>query len=583
VFYLAYLRSELVRRKGRTILTMLGLAIGVGLVIAISALSRGLDHAQKTALNPLSSIGTDLTVTLAPQQDTSGFGGGPGGFGAGRELIQANQSALTDLSKLGKPGTRFVHDFLLPGTQLTFPQSQVRQLAAIDGVAAVSSGLVLSGVHQQGTVPKIVARFRTGGQRLTVTGQVRFQQTPAERAKIQACFLKYARTANAGNAQTTTTPGAGAGRLGGADAGAGGAVGGFAGGGGFQRVRVFFNSAAAQKCLPAQIRNFARTIVTPQQTIRQLIDPPQTNIKSSTYSIGGVDPSQPDIGLVTPALVTSGKFFAPRATNQALLAETYAAREKLGLGSTLNLNGTRFAVVGLVRPPLGGQTADVYVPLTTLQSLSGQKGAVNVALVRATDSSSVGSVQKAIQTAYPNTQVASSKQVADQISGSLVDASNLSHRLGVALAVIAALAAFLLAVLLTLSSVGKRTRELGTLKALGWTQGKVVRQVVGESLTQGVLGGLLGIALGIAIAAGIGAYGQKLDATSSTGDASAFFGLGALNARSVTDQVSLTAPIAFEVILAGFLLAVLGGLLAGAAGAFRAARLRPADALRTVE
>jgi hypothetical protein len=30
VFYLGYLRAELVRRKGRTILTMLGLALGGG-------------------------------------------------------------------------------------------------------------------------------------------------------------------------------------------------------------------------------------------------------------------------------------------------------------------------------------------------------------------------------------------------------------------------------------------------------------------------------------------------------------------------------------------------------------------------
>ena len=72
MFYLGYLRSELVRRKSRTILTVLGLAVGVSLVIAVSALSRGLDEAQAKALDPLSSIGTDLTVTLAPQtQDAS--------------------------------------------------------------------------------------------------------------------------------------------------------------------------------------------------------------------------------------------------------------------------------------------------------------------------------------------------------------------------------------------------------------------------------------------------------------------------------------------------------------------------------
>ena len=86
MFFLRYLRSELVLRKSRTILTVLGLAVGVSLVIAVSALSRGLDRAQAKALDPLSSIGTDLTVTLAPQQSQDGGPGGGfrgGGFGGG--------------------------------------------------------------------------------------------------------------------------------------------------------------------------------------------------------------------------------------------------------------------------------------------------------------------------------------------------------------------------------------------------------------------------------------------------------------------------------------------------------------------
>ena len=574
MFYLSYLRSELVRRKGRTILTMLGLSVGVALVIAISALSRGLDHAQNKALDPLSSIGTDLTVTLAPQQQDSsggGFGGPGGGFGGGgggREVIQANQSAITDLSKLGKAGTHFVHDFFLPGTQLTFPQAQTKQIATIPGVTAVSSGLVLSAVHQEGTVPKIVAKVQTGGDRLRVTGQIRVAPTAAEQAKIRACFEKLA-----GSSSTSPTPSAPptGGQLGGGGGGGGG-------GGRFQ-----FNSGAAAKCLPVSIRNFAKTIVTPQQTIQQIVNPPQTNIKSSSYSIAGVDPSQPDIGLVTPSLLSSGRFIAAAGGNEALLADSYATQKSLKLGSKLDLNGTSFTVVGLVKPPLGGQTADVYVPLSQLQTLSAQKALTNVVLIRAADSKSVAAVQKAIETKFPNAQVASAKDVADQISGSLVDASNLSHRLGFALAALAAFAAFLMAALLTLSSVGKRVRELGTLKALGWTQRRVIRQVVGESFAQGVAGGLLGVVLGIAIAAGIGAFGPTLSASSTTAGGDNTFGLGTLTARAVTDKIPLTAPIAISILLIGFGLALAGGLLAGAAGAFRAARLRPADALRTVE
>jgi ABC-type antimicrobial peptide transport system permease subunit len=593
LFYLSYLRSELVRRKGRTILTVAGLSIGVALVIVISSLTRGLDNAQKTALDPLSSIGTDLTVTLSPGTGTSqagagttggsfggfpgggGFQGGGGGFGAGRELAQANSSAITDLSKLGKPGTHFVQDFFLPGTQLTFPQSQASQLTKLPGVAAVSTGLVLSGVHQQGTVPKIVAKLKAGGQRLTVTGRVGFQFSQAEQDKVRACIQKIQAQSGGsffgagGRGSGSRTGGTGAGgTLGG---GTTGDQGGPPGGGAFR--------SAFAKCLPQQFRNFRRTITTPEQTIQQIVNPPQTNIKSYSYTIAGVDPSQPGIGLVTPALVSKGKFFAPTAAHQALLAASYAAREGLKVGSTLDLNKTNFQVVGLVKPPLGGQTADVYIPLKQLQTLSSEKALSNVILVRAASGTSVGSVQQEVEKLYPNAQVASAKDVADQISGSLVNASNLSHRLGVALEILAAVSAFLLAALLTLASVAKRVRELGTLKALGWRQRLVVRQVVGESVAQGAAGGLLGVALGVLGALAVGAFGVTLDAHTAVAGA---FGFGAL-ARTATDTVKLDAPMSLEVLAAGFLLALIGGLIAGAAGAFRAARLRPADALRSVE
>jgi putative ABC transport system permease protein len=569
MFFLRYARSELGRRRGRTIVTVSGLAVGVALVVVIASLTRGLDDAQQTALDPLSSIGTDLTVTLAPSQDTGGGFGPGGGGGGGREVVQANSSVITDLSKLGKPGEKFDHTFFLPGTQLTFSQTQAKQIAKVDGVESVASGLVLTAVHQSGTVPKIVAQIKTGGQQLRINRQIP-RPTQAEFQKMQACLRK---------AGVQFGPvGGGAGPDGGGGAGgngngglAGPAQGGARGG----------NRAVFAQCLPERLRRFRATITTPEQTLRQVVDPPQTNISSSTYTIGGVDLGERQIGTVTPSLVTKGRFV--RKPGEALVTTTYASREKLGVGSTVDLNGTRFTVVGLVRPPLGGQTADVYVPLAQLQKLASLGGLVNVALVRASNGQSVADVQQRIETSFPSAQVASAKDVADRISGSLVDASNLSHRLGVALAVLAALTAFLIALLLTLSSVGKRVREIGTLKALGWRQRIVVRQIVGESLAQGVAGGIVGVALGVVAAAVIGAVGPTLSASSPSGGGGDFFGLGAVSARTVTDQVALTAPVAVGVLVLGLFVAVLGGLVAGVAGGWRAARMRPADALRQLE
>jgi len=565
MFYVTYVRNELVRRRARTIVTLLGLGVGVALVIAIASLSDGLDRAQKQTLDPLAGIGTDITVTLTPQQDQStGFGGPGGGRGGNRDLVQANQSVITDLSQLGKPGEHFVHDFFLPGSQLTFKQSAASQITKIDGVAQVAAGLTLLAQHQEGVVPKIVAKLKTGGQTFDIRRNLP-RPTAAQFQKMQACIDKL-RGQSGGS-------GANGGGLGGGGGGFGGGGGGNGGPG----------RAAFQKCLPASLQRFRTQFTTPEQTLKQVLDPPQTNITTTAYTIGGVDQTSPHMGVVTESQVTKGRFLAPAGGKEALVSGSYAAKHSLKVGSKLDLNGTSFRVVGIVSPPLGGQTADVYLPLKRLQTLAKQTGLANVVLVRASDSASVAKVQKEIQTALPQAQVASSKQVADQISGSLVDAANLSHSIGFVLAIVAAAAAFLLAALATLSSVGKRVRELGTLQALGWTQWMVVRQVAGESLATGVVGGALGIVLGVLAALAIDACGPTLTASSSTAAADNLLGLGSAAARTATSTVSLDAPLAASVLALGFGLALLGGLIAGTAGALRAARLRPADALRQAE
>jgi putative ABC transport system permease protein len=562
MFYVRYLRNELVRRRARTILTLLGLGLGVALVIAISSVSSGLDRAQHKTLDPLAGIGTDLTVTLTPSQDQGAGFAGPGGGGAGggnRDLIRANQSVLTDLSKLGKPGQHFVHDFFLPGTQLTFRQTAAQQIASLEGVAQVTTGLTLLAEHQEGIVPKIVAKLKTGGQTFDITRNLP-RPTAAQFQQMQACFDKL----RAQNGSSGSGPQNG--------------LGGGAGAGGFGGAQP--DRGAFAKCLPASLRKFRTQFTTPQQTLRQVLDPPQTNITTTAYTIGGVDQTNQTMGVVTKAQVTKGRYLAAAGGHEALVSGAYAAKHGLKLGSKLNLNGASFTVVGLVSPPLGGQSADVYLPLKQLQRLASQAGLANVVLVRAASSSSVASVQKAIENALPQAQVASSKDVANQISGSLVDASNLSKNLGVVLSIVAAAAAFLLAALLALSSVGKRVRELGTLKALGWTQRLVVRQVAGESLAQGLLGGVLGVALGVLAALAVDAFGPTLQASSQSGGD--VFGI-ATTARTATSSVSLDAPISVGILLVGFGLALLGGLVAGTAGALRAARLRPADALRQVD
>ena len=606
MFQLTYMRKELRRRLGRTILTALGLAAGVGLVIGIIGVSQGLNDAQGKVLAPLSSIGTDILVTRVAGATTSasssptptptestrgfggrGFGGGGGGFflggggpGGGNDatnaalnsadaaaLLNENNNVVTDLSKLGKPGTKFVHDFFLSATLLSFPDQAVQQVSSLPGVAKAVPGLTQLAEHESGTVPNIVATVKTGGEAVTTTVQPA-PMTDAERAQFEAC-LEKARATSSPEPRPSGSPSFGGG-------------GGGGGGEGF-----FFRRGGAEQCLPARFQQYQATVIAPLRTIQQVVNPPQTDITNTTYTAAGIDPANPDVGLVTRAQLTNGTWIAAGAPDQVLLNVAYANKNNDTVGSTLSINGTTFTVAGLVNPTLTGNTADIYFPLLTLQTMSGKSGRVTQVLVKATSASNVDKVAAEIKAALPGAEVVTTKTLADQVTGSLSDAQKLATRLGGAVGAIVLAAAFAIAVLLTLSSVAKRVREIGTLRAVGWSRSRVVRQIVGETLGIGVLGGLLGVGLGSIAAVAVGAFSPQLTATTTgvTGlGSSSLAGLFGQAAQAVahTSTVALKAPVHMTTLAIGVAFALLGGLLAGAFGGWRAARLSPAEALRTV-
>ena len=306
-------------------------------------------------------------------------------------------------------------------------------------------------------------------------------------------------------------------------------------------------------------------------------------------SISGVDTSQPSLALVTPDRIEAGSWFKDGGERETILSSGYARQKKLKVGDSIKLKGRRYRILGIAKQPLGGPSSDIYVRLGDLQAMSGYKGRVNGMQVRAESSGAVGGVARRIEASFGGSQVTTARDLAERVSGSLVDAKNLSNDLGTALAVVALLAAFLIAALLTLSSVNKRVRELGTLKAIGWPQRLVVRQVTGESLAQGLLGGIAGAAIGVAGAALITAFGPELQATvAGAGAGPQPVGpgpapLGQNRVESGSSTVTLDAPVDPQLILLAVGLALLGGLVSGAIGGLRVARLRPADALRSVE
>jgi putative ABC transport system permease protein len=340
----------------------------------------------------------------------------------------------------------------------------------------------------------------------------------------------------------------------------------------------------------------------PQISVGNGLGSYKSSFTSGTFNVDGVDPADAALGPLSAGKIISGRTLTPAEANadDAIVGSGYAAQNKLATGGTIDVGGTNFKIIGIVTTPQSGDPPDVYIPLAKAQQI-GKNGTsaltsdVDTIYVTAASAADIPSVQAEIGRLLPSATVTDSSDLASEVTGSLSSAASLASNLGRWLSVAVLVAAFGLASLLTMTAVARRVREFGTLKALGWPTRRIVGQVVGESLAIGLAGGVAGVCLGYAGATLIGKLAPKLSATVAPVNAASVTGPGralgtaagsalkALTSASHTVSVPLTAPVTGGLILIAVVLAIGGGLVAGVFGGWRAARMRPADALARVE
>ncbi|HWD62283.1 MAG TPA: ABC transporter permease [Humibacter sp.] len=322
--------------------------------------------------------------------------------------------------------------------------------------------------------------------------------------------------------------------------------------------------------------------------------PSSFNVDS--FTVAGITPGITKVGPMSSTELSSGRYLkaSDDGTYVTVVDASYAKSESLKVGSTLTTGGKKFTVVGIVKSTSSDSTtaSNTYIPLDTAQKLADLDGKVSNIYVSAASAGDVATLKTALEKALPSVTVNTQADLASSVSGSLSTVSTLVSNLGTWLSLIVLAAAFLIAVLFTISGVGRRTREFGTLKAIGWSNGRIVRQVTGESLVNGLIGGAIGAVVGIAAIVVV----NLISPTLSTGGAAAGGAAGgaggpggaggapgaAQAASSAATAISLHIPFTGGIVLIAVGLAVLGGLIAGAFGGWRAARLRPAEAFRSV-
>lgn len=533
-FYLKYLKAELLRRWGRALSISLGLAMASAIIIVIVSISNALSSAQKLVLYPLENVGTDIMVSRSINEKDI-----PNLDEAARLEYRSENRISTDLSKLGNPGDNFTLDNFLSGSLLSF-EEKVTENMDKGLVKDYAKGLFLNVVHQEGKIPKVTAEFRAPAE------SIQQQMSPEQREQIREAMRKAEEEVRAKGLDPRSEEG--------------------------------------RKALDEALKKYAPSLSfrIPERIFRQELGPISTDIKTENFTVAGVDLTKKDIGLILPTQIIQGNYFD--GPQQIIVNVGYAEKKGIKIGDKLKLANTELQVVGFAEPKLYTALADLYLPLETLQAISGRKDRINILLVKSTDAKSVEETGKSLQKLFPGAKVTSSAEEAKQVSGSLISATNLVNKFIGITSLIVILAAFVIAGLISIISINKRIREIGTLKAIGWSNFVVIRQLFMENLVLGLFGAVFGVGLSILVIFLLNKYNISLSVSVAQQDISRqFLKRFVGEASSATTDVELKIAYDFIVMLIGAGVAVVGSILAGSLASFKASRLKPQEALRSLE
>lgn len=173
------------------------------------------------------------------------------------------------------------------------------------------------------------------------------------------------------------------------------------------------------------------------------------------------------------------------------------------------------------------------------------------------DPSIVKSVVSTLREKYEDRlQVIAFSAIAEAISSvtRAIDFINFSTSLSAFAVAVAGVAATMI------TSVMERTREIGVMKAIGYTSKQVLLLILLESVIMSLVGGLIGISLGVT-----GAH---------------FLSLRGLTIGGLELTLMLSPKITPDLIAQTVLLTIAVGLIGGALPAYRASKVPPAVALR---
>jgi putative ABC transport system permease protein len=251
--------------------------------------------------------------------------------------------------------------------------------------------------------------------------------------------------------------------------------------------------------------------------------------------------------------VLQGRKLATGDEHKIIIGRVLAANLGKKIGDKIELYGSEdFEVVGIYESPIVYENGGAIVLLSELQRLDNKPNEVSgftVSAVKPIDDKGLDDLAQRILQLQPGLKVTKSKEFVNNVQ---------QIKMFSAVAWVTSAIALIIGAIGMLNtmimSVFERTKEIGTLRAIGWRRSRIMQMIIGESLLLSIGGAIVGSAAGI--------------------------GLVKLLTKLPVASGIVSGDISMDVIIQGFLVAILVGAAGSIYPALWGANLLPTEALR---
>lgn len=276
----------------------------------------------------------------------------------------------------------------------------------------------------------------------------------------------------------------------------------------------------------------------------------------SNVSVRGVGPAAFEL---RPGLkIVEGRQFEPGRA-ELIVGKQLAGRfPDLRLGREVELGRLPFRVVGLFDAGDSSFDSEVWGAADDLNSAYQRAGFYSSVLLRTASETEADQLVARIE--GDQRLKLNALREAQYYEQQTAQTATQFIILGNALAIIMAFGACFAAANTMYASVAGRTREIGTLRVLGFRRGRILGAFMLEAMVLGLIAGVIGIVLALPLNA----------LTTGTTNFSTF------------SEISFALRTSPDVLITGLLLAVITGVIGGLPAAWRASRMQISEAIRSV-